>query len=242
MTKKLMLVIAMLAFVALTPNVNASFTKAPTFDLVTSSSLAGATNAIYSIHLENPDQSEDAASVSITIPAGYSVNQQFITSKAGILSGSVGGECLEQSGQGSVQTTSTPGQFSMSIQGAVIGQIIITLPTQVGQGKLEVPFSGRYSVVNHGCQGDLVMGQGFFVNPSTPGTYAWAPSFVNPKSGSPVTMAPRPGLSLSVTVVGSVTTTTSTVIPEFSSALPIVFGLALTLPVAIIRKKRIGFS
>jgi len=55
MTKSVILVVLILVFVVSAPQANASFTKPPTFDLVTSSNLAGATDAIYTLHLENPD-------------------------------------------------------------------------------------------------------------------------------------------------------------------------------------------
>jgi hypothetical protein len=238
MTKKISLVVAMLMLLALMPGADASFTKPPTFDLTASSNLVSATDAAYSLYLANPDPSENAIGVSIVIPAGYSVGQQFITSKAGIQVGSGGGTCQMGSGEGPVKTTTTPGRFSMSAGGMTIGEIIITQPTMTSQGKMEVSFSGPYSSVNHGCNGGLEMGKGFFINPSTPGTYAWAPSIANPKSGPPVTMAPRSGYSQSVTIVSSATTTTGTTdISEFSSVLTVVFALVLALPVAIIRKK-----
>lgn len=58
----------MLVLVMLVPQADASFTETPLFDLKTSSNLAGATDALYTLHVENRDQSEDAASLFITIP------------------------------------------------------------------------------------------------------------------------------------------------------------------------------
>jgi hypothetical protein len=238
MMRKLVLAISVLVFVTLMPFVNASFTKNPTFDLATSSSLPGAANAVYSIHLENLDSSEDAVSVSITIPVGYSINLQFITSKAGILAGAVSGECQAGTGEGSVQTTSTPGQFSMSAQGGPIGQIIMDQPSPTSQGRMEFLFSGRYSVVNHGCQGDFAVGQGFFINPSTPGPYTWGPSTATPTSGPPVTMVPRSGLTQTVNIGNAGTSTTATNVPEFPSLVAILLATSLIFPVAIFRKLR----
>lgn len=238
------MVIAMLVLVLLVPRAYASFTTLPTFDLTTSSNLVGATDAIYSLFLSNPDVSEDAINVSIVIPEGYSIDQQFITSKAGVQAGSVSGACGSGPGTGDVMTTTTPGQFSISVVSGeydfIIGKITVIQPTMASRGQIAVSFSGRYALVNHGCHASIEMGKGFFINPSAPGTYAWTPSSVNPTSGSPVTMAPRPGFSQSVTIVGSVTTTTtsSTNIPEFSSVLS-VFSV-LTLSVAMVNKRSIG--
>ena len=64
--------------------------------------------------------------------------------------------------------------------------------------------------MNRGCHGDITPVEGFFVNPSTPGTYAWAPSIASPKSGPSVTMVPRSGFSQTVTIVGSGATTSVT--------------------------------
>jgi hypothetical protein len=167
MIRKFTLILAMLVFLTLAPQANASFTKAPTFDLITSSSLVGATDAVYTLHLENPDQSEDAASVSITIPAGYAIDQQFITSMAGIQAGSGYGSCPNGSADIAIATTTTPGQFSIFISGISSGlnvaQVILSQPSVTNTGKIDLTFtSPRYSIVNHGCSGELVWAKGFF--------------------------------------------------------------------------------
>ena len=200
MFKKSSLFVLVLVLIALTPLVEANFSNPPTFDLTTSSNTAGATTAVYSIFLQNPDPAEDANNVSIAIPAGYSVGPQFITSTVGIPVGSVSGACPMGSGGGSVVTTSTPGQFAMVVMGMTIGQIIITQPTATTQGKMGFLFRGRYGFDDHGCHGNFMMLAGFFINPSTSGTYSWAPSSAIPTTGSPVVMAPRPGYSQNVTI------------------------------------------
>jgi hypothetical protein len=200
----------MLVLVMLVPQANAKFTKTPIFDLRTSSSLAGATDALYTLHIENRDQSEDATSLSITVPAGYSIDQKFITNKAGIKAMSAYGSCADWSGQASVVTTTTPGRLLMAAMGTTVVEITVSEPTSTTQGIIEMTFVGIYTIMNRGCHGDITPVKGFFINPSTPGTYAWAPSIANPKSGPSATMEARSGFSQTVTIVGTGATTSVT--------------------------------
>jgi len=199
-----------LVFFILVPQANASFTKIPMFDLITTSNLPGATDAVYTLHLENPDRSEDALTVSITVPAGYSVNQKFITDKSGIKAGSAYGNCPEGSGRANILTTTTRGHFTISFSGMATVDIVVGEPTPATSGTMEFRFVGTYAILNHGCYGEISTAEGFFVNPSTPGTYAWAPSTATPKSGPTVVMEPRSGFSQIITILGAGATTSAT--------------------------------
>lgn len=210
MTRFVSIVVVMLVLVMLVPQADASFTETPLFDLKTSSNLAGATDALYTLHVENRDQSEDAASLFITIPAGYSVDHRFITNKAGIKAMSAYGSCPDGSGQANVATTTTLGRFLMSAMSMTVGEITVSEPTSTTQGSVEMTFVGSYTIMNHGCYGDITPVKGFFINPSTPGTYAWAPSIADPKSGLSATTVPRSGFSQTVTIVSTGPTTSLT--------------------------------
>jgi hypothetical protein len=142
MAKLVHLVVVMLLSLVLIPQANAGFTKTPTFDLQTSSNLAGATDAVYVLRAENVDLSQDAAGLSFTIPAGYSVGQEFITNKAGVKAISAYGSCPQWTGQAGVTTTTTPRNFLISYGGMTLGGIIITEPTATTQGKMEMTFTG----------------------------------------------------------------------------------------------------
>jgi hypothetical protein len=246
MTGKLAFLALILAIVILVPQFSVGSTVSPTFDLVTSSNMAGATDATYTLHVENPVQSPGMIGFSIAIPAGYSIGQIFITNTAGIVAMSAKGSCPQGSGTASIVTTTTALTYSLSVPGVAGGSVKVGEPTATSPGAIQIALTG-FAVGNSGCSFDLTAVSGFFLNPPTPGTYAWAPSSANPTSGSPVTMAPRQGFSQNVTIVGSattMTTTSTTEVPEFSSVfiLPAVLGLALTLSVAIIRKKQNGCS
>jgi len=233
MARKLyfVLAVALLCLLALMPRANASFTNVPTFDLTTSSTQAAATNAAYSFYVQNPDHSEDAVDIAIAIPAGYSMGQSFMTNTAGIQVGTVSGQCPVGAGQGTVTTTTTPGRFAINIQqlGAPIGGITITPPTSSTSGTFDMTFTGQYSFENYGCGGQFSFAQGFFINPSTAGTYSWAPSTATPKSGPPVTMQPRPGFSQNVNIV--------TPVPEFPTLL-LTLGATMILAVGILERGR----
>jgi len=207
MTKLVSLVVVMLVFVVLMSQASAGFTKTPTFDLTTSSNLAGATDAVYTLRAENRDESEDASALAIAIPAGYSIGQSFITNKPGVKAMSVYGKCPEGSGEAGVTTTTTPGLFSASWRGIAEVRIAIVAPGATAQGKMEVTFSEGYSLVNRDCYGEFTTAKGFLINPSTPGTYMWAPSTAHPTSGPGIEMVPRPGFTQTVEIVGPSVTT-----------------------------------
>jgi hypothetical protein len=245
MTGKFPFLALMLAMVILVPQFGAASTASPTFDLVASSNVAGASDATYTLHVENPVESPGMVGFTITIPAGYSIGQKFITNTAGIVAMSAKGSCPQGSGTASIATTTTTLTYSLSVPGVAGGSVKVNEPTATSPGAIQITLTG-FAVGNSGCSFDLTSVSGFFLNPPTPGTYAWAPSSANPTSGSPVTMAPRQGFSQNVTIGGSATITTSstTEVPEFPSFffLPIVIGLAVTLSVVIIRKKQISSS
>jgi len=212
------LVVVMLVFMVLVPQANAGFKTPPTFDLTTSSNLAGATDAVYVLRAENRDPSEDASFLVIVIPAGYSIGQSFITEKAGVKAMSVYGSCPEGNGRAGVITTTTPGLFSVSWRGIAEARITIVAPSATAQGKMGVTFSGGYSIVNRGCYGEFTTEKGFLINPSTPGTYTWGPSTAQPTTGPKIEMVPRRGFTQTVEIVGpSVTTQTVTSTTESST-------------------------
>jgi len=202
MSKRYFLAVVALLLIALTPQVEAGFTSPPTFDLTATSNVAGSATALYTIHLQNSDPSEDVVSISITIPAGYSIGSGYMTSTSGIQVGSVSGSCQGLgTGVGSVLSTSTPGKLAISVlRVGTIGEIDVSEPTATTPGKMTVLFSGTIGFDNHGCQGSFTMVQGFLINPSTAGTYTWTAT-ATPTSGSPVTLAPRPGRSQTITIV-----------------------------------------
>ncbi len=211
-------VVVVLALVILIPQASAGFKTPPTFDLETSNNLAGSTDAIYTLRAENPDQAEDAFGLSITIPAGYSIGEVFMTGKSQVRVMSAYGSCPSWTGDADVTTTSTPGQFKMAHGAITIGEIVVTAPSTTGQGKMEMTFSGSYSLMNRGCHGELTTAKGFFINPSEAGTYTWAPSTAVPKSGSSVMMEPKSGYTQSITIAGIDTTTSLTTAETESSA------------------------
>jgi hypothetical protein len=123
----------------------------------------------------------------------------------------------------------------MNVLGLKAGDIMITQPTQTQSGKIDLAFTMGYSIVNHGCRGDLKWASGFFINPSAPGDYAWAPSTASPSAGQPATMTPRSGQTQVVSISGSATSTTE--VPEFPSLLTLILVITVTLPLALYRKR-----
>jgi len=107
--------------------------------------------------------------------------------------------CPQYSGAGDIVTTATPGRLKISAEGMTFGDVMITEPTFT-QGNIEITFNGPYSLVNRGCVGQFSTVPGFFVNPSSPGVYSWAPSYASTKSGPAVMMSARPGFSQNVTI------------------------------------------
>ncbi len=208
MTKLVTFFVLIVVLALLLPQANADFSKIPIFDLKTSSDVAsnldnlgGGMDAIYTLYLENGDQSENVVSVSITIPIGYSIGPGFITNETGIIAMSgYGSNPQLGTTQLYVVTTNTPGRFLISAMGATLGEITVIEPTTT-PGRMEMKFSGVIAVMNHGCSAEIKSERGFFINPWQPGTYVWAPSTANPESGESVTMEPRSGLSQAVEIV-----------------------------------------
>jgi len=187
----------------------------PTFDLSTSSNLAGATDAVYTFHVENRDSSTSIA-LSMVIPAGYSLNSMYNT-KSGITvmkgNGWIltpwGGHLVGMLFTIMVTTTSTPGHYRgivFSIIGALSSEVLLTEPTPTAPGKLDVrgvSIKGTLSL-------DLSTVPGFFINPLTPGDYTWGPSYANSTSGQRVASVPRPGFTQKVTIIDTSVTTQPT--------------------------------
>lgn len=232
---KTVLALTVLVLALASAGAAAAFSTPPTFDLTTSSTVAGATNAAYTLFGQNNDPIENVASASITIPAGYSIGQQFITNSPGITVASVTGECQDLgTGTGSVVTTSTASQFALVVDGNTLGTITISQPTTTTQGQMIISFSGQFGSDDHGCYGSFVMTEGFFINPSAPGVYSWSPSSAQPVGGgSSVIMAARAGFSQNVTITVGATPT-----PEFhGDALLLFLALLSTMIVLSLRRK-----
>lgn len=203
----MLLVSTALVLLIAVPCARAGFSATPTFDLTTTSNLAGATDAVYTLHLANPDRSEIVLSSTITIPAGYSIDQKFITSRSGIKVGLAYGHCPEGSRQADVVTTTSPGHLKISFMSMAAASIVVSEPTQTASGTMEFTFTGEYAMMNSGCYADITPSKGFFVNPSAPGTYKWSPSTAQPRSGPVAEMVPRSGLTQTIEIIGPPLTT-----------------------------------
>jgi hypothetical protein len=209
-TKNICLTLAFTAvlFSLMVATAEATFTSPPTMDLTTSSNIAGATNAVYSFYAENPDPAVTAVAFSVPIPIGYSVNPAFLTNTPNIvvMTGTYGNTIFPITGYIRLNTTATSGQFSVcaspnNINWVVIGTATIVLPTPTTPGNI----GGMLSPLNAGEHVDVSFVAGFFINPSTPGAYAWAPSSATPGDDpTPVLMEPRLGFTNIVVIVGPV--------------------------------------
>ena|GEM_PF-3209584 len=187
----------------------AAFIKLPTFDITTSSSCTGATDAIYKWHGENPDIAENVDLSSVTIPAGYSGNPLYWTTTPGIvvMTGIVGDIGSSHAVAISAKTTTQSGTFLVSLNGTVDHQTGMSMwiggypPIQTRHGNLG-PFlwflrSGKYV--------DFTFVAGFLINPSSPGVYTWGPNDAAPvdsgQTGPTVPVNPRPGFTNQVQIV-----------------------------------------
>jgi hypothetical protein len=244
-TSLLIAVILMLLVTA--PRAFADFAVTPTLDLTTSSNLAGATDAVYTLHFENADTSTGVVSFSLAIPAGYSVNPAYITNQPGItiMTGSAGQLNGFLRGQITVATTSTPRHYIATVSGYQ-AEAVLTEPTSTAQGKLEVSIPS-IPVVGNAVFLEVSTVPGFFINPSTPGTYTWGPSLANPTSGPAVATIPRSGFTQTVTIVAPSGTTeaattmtsetTAATTPELSA--PITVFIALVALTILLAKRKL---
>jgi hypothetical protein len=246
--KRISFLIAILMLLVSAPYALADFAVAPTLDLSTSSNLAGATDAVYTFHFENTDTSTGVVGFSLAIPAGYSVNPACITNEAGIavMTGNAGQVYGFLRGQITVATTSTPRHYIASVS-VFQAEAVLTEPTPTAQGKFEVSVPSIPGVGNAVFL-EVSTVPGFFMNPSTPGTYVWGPSLANPTSGPAVATVPRSGFTQTVTIIGpsettqAATTMTSettavTTTPELS--VPIIVLIALAALTILVAKRRL---
>jgi len=226
--KRITLLIAtILMFLAAAPYAHADFAATPTLDVTTSSTQAGATDAVYKFHIENTDNSVALASLSVVIPAGYSINSTYITNKSGItiITGTAGQPGGALSAPFKVATTTTPDHFVTTVNVVIItytAYMELTEPTPTAPGKLD--FQIPSTLVGNAVYLDSACVAGFFINPSTAGTYTWGPSLATPAKGSPVTTVARSGYTQTVTITG-------TPVPEFSSSWLIVTFAVLAVVV-----------
>ncbi len=239
MTRKFVFAALILLMMVLVTRAEASATASPTFDLVTSSNLAGATDAIYTLHFETPEQSPNLVGLSITIPEGYSIGQNFITSTANVVAMSAKATCPQISATATLVTTTTPLAFKFQTVLGAGGNVTVSEPTATSPGAFIIS-SGGLTAGTPGCSLDLTSMSGFFLNPLIPGNYTWAPSTVDPVSGSPIVMLPRPGYSQTVEIAGASATTTistpSIPIPEYESTTLILLA-SLTIVLAIVSRR-----
>ncbi|MFX0201017.1 MAG: hypothetical protein ACFFCW_33270 [Candidatus Hodarchaeota archaeon] len=185
-----------------------AFTDPPTLDLTTSSHIAGATDAVYTFHSENPDPLT-AVLFDVPIPVGYLINSAYLTTTPGIIVmtgvyGNIGGPVM---GNLRLETTAAPGWFDIWAEQLIplfpwvkIGTVQIIPPTLTTPGNI----GGALGPLNSGEYADLTFIAGFFINPSTPGIYTWGPSTATDAAGNIATMNPRIGFTNQVAIVSPV--------------------------------------
>jgi hypothetical protein len=210
-----LLITTVLMLLAIAPYALADFAATPTLDVTTSSNHPGATDAVYTFHIENTDKSTTLTSLSTVIPAGYSVNPEFITTKPGItiMKGKAGAPNGFLSAPFTVETTTKPDNYLTTINAIVAvyhSEIVLTEPTSTAEGKLEIQIPS-VPLIGNAVFLDASTVPGFFINPSTAGNYTWGPSLASPASGPAVAMVARPGYTQTVTITG-------TPVPEFSNS------------------------
>jgi len=181
----------------------AAFNVPPTFDLTTTTNVAGATSAGYVFHFENPS-SDVAVAFSVVVPAGYFVNPTYMTTTPGIVVmfgyyDNVGDYSAPYDGTVEIKTTAVSGVFEIFVDSISMGVAALTVPTPTTPGS----FGGLLPGLNNGYWGEVATLQGFLINPSTPGLYTWGPNTATPSSGPTVTMNPRVGESNQVNIVGT---------------------------------------
>lgn len=186
---------------ALPPASKAPFITAPTVDLVTSSNIAGATNAVYTFHAENRDSVESVSALHIRVPAGYSINATYLTNLAGIvvMTGVYGRIGKPPSGTGRIVTTAIPGRFDVYSDSVLRLTSTIVAPTATTPGDI----GALLAVLNSGYYADFNTIPGFFINPSAPGVYVWGPNTATPTAGTTVAMNPRSGFTNEVAIAAS---------------------------------------
>ena len=192
------------------------FTASPTFDLTTSSNIAGATNATYEFYGEDPNPSVAISNFTVVIPAGYAVNPTYLTTTPGILvmNGSGGTIGSPPAGNGgNATTTTTSGSFAVWVKGHNVGTATLLAPTPMDNGSLTFVFPASITNFTEGGYVDLITVPGLLVNPTSPGVYTWSAEAYpgGPPPNDAVTEVARSGYSQSITIVASS-------VPEFSNA------------------------
>ena len=143
----------------------------PTFDLVTTSHFSGATNAIYTFTMTNIVDSgtnEQLKQITATIPSGYTINSDYITTTAGTKVGT-----MTMSGGGDAHsadlvTTTTERVFTATYSDKLCGTLTLSGDGQTFTLVIELAVYGLART-----QGVLETISGFFINPATAGIYSW---------------------------------------------------------------------
>jgi len=205
MNPRLVAILTLVAIIGrITTIPEASAFAIPTFDLTASPPCACSTSAIYTFHIENPEDIP-VAGITVTIPAGYAVNPAYLTTTAGIVVATgVGGDVFPRTTDVTVEikTTTTSGVFEMFLNGISQGLTgTLTLPTQTTPGT----WVAMFPAVGPNTWGEVSFVAGFITNPCTVGTYNWSPNTAMMRVGEQqievVQMNPRNGYSNAVTIV-----------------------------------------
>jgi hypothetical protein len=233
-----LLLMAMIVFVTVAPVKSQGLP--PTLDLTASPPCVCSTSAVYTFHVENP-MTTAIVSITVTIPAGYTINPAYLTSTAGIIVATgVGGFISPHSTiyTMALKTTATSGTFEMFVDGSSEGFGIITiLPTQTTPGL----WVGLFTEIPANVWGEVTFVQGFFTNPCTVDAYSWSPNNALYGERVSVTLNPRTGYTNVVTIttcspVGGVVAPTSKL--EILAPYVGLAGLAVAVSAVVVVKKR----
>jgi hypothetical protein len=229
---------------------SSAFTVNPTMDLTTSSNLVGAADAVYSFHSENPNSifpQESVVAFTVLIPAGYSVNPAYMTTTPDIvvMTGVYGVIGQAISGYLRLNTTVVSGLFVINAKRispptvppyVPIGTAQIVPPTMDAPGSwivtLGAPNTGEYI--------DLSFVAGFFINPSVPGVYVWAPSIATAGDASTASMDPRIGFTNEVRIMGPPVGGLTLTVDKFELLIPYLglVGLIAAVSTVYVIKRR----
>jgi hypothetical protein len=237
------LTLTLMIFSTLVISSRAAFTSTPTLDLSASSHITDA-RSLYTFYIENTDPSESLSAYSATIPAGYTIDEAFLTTTPGLLLPGFTGSFGFITGHitvGSliVKTTTTIGLFNVNGSTLIgelrLGNVTIIPPTLTTAGLVKGLLNTTFP--NTGIFVELKID---VINPPTVGIYIWAPNQATPVGGGDnVTMNPRSGFTNQVNITRSVggqllpTNRTIALAPYFALA-----GLITTVSVAYIIAKR----
>jgi hypothetical protein len=225
---------AMIVFVTVAPVKSI----AVTLDLTASSPCVCSTSGIYTFHIENPSETPFPTGITVTIPAGYTVNPAYMTSTAGIVVATgVGGTISPHTSNVAIviKTTTTSGVFELFSDGTSLGTGTLTPPTQTTAGQ----WVQMFPTVAGNSWGEVSLISGFLTNPCTAGTYSWAPTIIINERAAPIN--PRTGYSYVVTItvcspVGGVVAPTSKL--EILAPYVVLAGLAVAVSAVVVVKRR----